>query len=94
MTTADPPAGFEVLPIARIVKSGRADSPPELNAAFIPPVLAVDAFRPLHAGVVQAAYDRIGTKLAVLAGQAVARGLTFDSRNQGRSHDPRTAPRN
>jgi len=93
MTTADPPAGFEVLPIARIVKSGRADSPPELNAAFIPPVLAVDAFPPVHAGVVQAAYDRIGTKLAV---SPAGRGPRADVRQPqpGRSHDPRNSSAN
>jgi type VI secretion system protein ImpJ len=83
MLDTDPKAGFETLPVARVAKTGKADSPPALDPAFIPPVLACDAFRPLAAGVLAAAADRIGTKIDVLATQATARGLTFDSRNQG-----------
>lgn len=83
MFATDPQAGYEVLPVARVAKSARADAPPQLDDAFIPPVLSCDAFRPLAAGVVQAAYDRIGTKLGVLAAQAAGRGITFDSRAQG-----------
>lgn len=79
----DPQAGFEVIPLARVAKSARADAPPQLDESFIPPVLACEAFPPLAARIIQAAYDRIGTKIGVLAGQAVARNLTFDSRGQG-----------
>ena len=35
-------AGFEVLPLARIDKSIRADALPQLDEAYIPPVLAAD----------------------------------------------------
>src|SRR4051812_21067638 len=83
MLATDPQAGFEVIPLARVEKSGRADAPPQLDSSFIPPLLACDAFRPLAAGVIQASFDRIGTKIGVLASQASARGLTFDSRAQG-----------
>ncbi len=75
--------GYEVLPVAQIEKSPRADAAPQLGNAYIPPVLACDAWRPLGVGILQTLYDRIGKKIEVLAGQVVARGLSFDSRAQG-----------
>ena len=75
--------GYEVLPVARVEKSSRADAAPQLDVSYIPPVLACDAWRPLHLSILQAVYDRIGKKIEVLANQVVARGLSFDSRAQG-----------
>jgi type VI secretion system protein ImpJ len=46
-------------------------------------VLACDAWRPVSAGVLQAIHDRIGKKMALLADQVAARGITFDSNSQG-----------
>ncbi len=75
--------GYEVLPIARIQKSARAEATPELDLTYIPPVLACDAWKPLEAGIIQAVYDRIGKKIETLATQVVSRGVTFDSHTQG-----------
>lgn len=75
--------GFEVLPLARVTKSARAEATPQLDETYIPPVLALDAWPPLLGGVVQAVYDRIGKKIELLAAQVIARGITFDSHGQG-----------
>jgi len=75
--------GYEVLPIARIQKSSRAEATPELDTSYIPPVLACDAWKPLAADILQGVYDRIGKKIEILAGQVTSRGITFDSHAQG-----------
>lgn len=70
--------GYEVLPIARIEKSPRAEATPQLDETYIPPVLAHDAWKPLGVGIVQAAFDRIGKKIELLASQIVTRGIGLD----------------
>jgi type VI secretion system protein ImpJ len=76
-------SGYEVLPVARVEKSPRAEATPQLDETYIPPLLACEAWRPLSAGIVQNVYDRVGKKIELLASQAVTRGVTFDSRGQG-----------
>jgi type VI secretion system protein ImpJ len=76
-------AGFEVLPIARVRRSPRAEATPELDSTYFPPALACDAWPPLLGGILQSIYDRIGKKLELLASQVVSRGITFDSQGQG-----------
>jgi type VI secretion system protein ImpJ len=76
-------AGYEVLPIARIEKSPRAEAVPQLDRTYIPPVLACDAWSPLAAGIMQTVYDRIGKKIELLANQVVASNISFDSQAQG-----------
>ncbi len=76
-------SGFEVLPIAQVRRSPRAEATPELDATYFPPVLACDAWPPLLGGILQSIYDRIGKKIELLASQVVTRGITFDSQGQG-----------
>jgi type VI secretion system protein ImpJ len=76
-------AGYEVLPVARIEKSLRAEATPQLDVSFIPPVVACDAWKPLGVGIVQAIYDRVGKKIEVLAAQITTRQIGFDSLSQG-----------
>jgi type VI secretion system protein ImpJ len=76
-------AGYEVLPICRVQKSAKAEATPELDVAYIPPVLACEAWPPLVADVLQQSYDRIGQRLQLLADLVVSRGITFDSQAQG-----------
>lgn len=76
-------AGFEVLPLARIEKSMRADALPQLDEAYIPPVLTADAWPSLQHGVLQNVHDRIGKKLDLLAEQVQARNIDFDTMAQG-----------
>jgi type VI secretion system protein ImpJ len=75
--------GYEILPIARIEKSSQAEATPQLDQTYIPPLLACDAWKPMHAGILQAIYDRLGKKLEVLATQITTRNIGFDSLGQG-----------
>lgn len=85
LVTGQDQTGYEVLPIARIEKSTRAEATPQLDETYIPPLLGCDAWKPLAAGILQAVYDRIGKKIELLAGQVVSRGITFDSHAPGDS---------
>ncbi len=75
--------GYEVLPIARITRADRPEAIPQLETSYIPPLMACDAWKPLSAGVLEQVYDRLGKKIELLSGQAVSRGITFDSQGQG-----------
>jgi type VI secretion system protein ImpJ len=79
LTSAQDLSGYETIPLARVEKSDRAEATPQLDAGFIPPVLACDAWPELSVGILQHIYDRIGRKVEKLAGQAVSRGITLDS---------------
>jgi type VI secretion system protein ImpJ len=76
-------AGYEVLPIARVGKSARAEATPQIDTAYIPPVLACDGWPPLAAGILEQIYDRIGKKQEMLASQVVSRGIGMESESQG-----------
>ncbi|MBI3408962.1 MAG: type VI secretion system baseplate subunit TssK [Planctomycetes bacterium] len=76
-------SGFDVIPLARLEKSSRAEATPQLDATYFPPLLACDAWRPLAAGILQSLHDRIGKKMELLADQVVSRGITFESNSQG-----------
>jgi type VI secretion system protein ImpJ len=76
-------AGYAVLPLARVKRPAQAEGKPELDADYIPPLLACEAWKPLQAGVLQVIYDRFGRKIAKLAAQVVTRGISFDTRNAG-----------
>jgi type VI secretion system protein ImpJ len=83
LASGQDPAGYAVLPIARVEKSAEADGTPQLDIAYIPPVLACDAWQPLRAGILEQLFDRIGKKQEVLAGQVVTRGIGLDSASPG-----------
>jgi type VI secretion system protein ImpJ len=76
-------SGLEVLPIARLERSPIASEGPQLDTAYIPPLLACDAWRPLQVDVMQGLCDRVGKKLTTLAGQVSNRDISFDSQTQG-----------
>jgi type VI secretion system protein ImpJ len=76
-------AGYEVLPIARLEKSERAEATPELDKNYFPPMLACDAWHDLSVGILQSIYDRLGRKLEKLAGQVVSRKLSIESQGRG-----------
>ncbi len=83
LTSADDHSGYEVLPVARVKRSDMAEAVPELDATYIPPLLACDAWKPLEQHVLQPIYDRIGKKLELLSSQVVSRNISFDSGGQG-----------
>jgi type VI secretion system protein ImpJ len=76
-------AGYDVLPVARLEKSDRAEAAPQLDRAYIPPVLACDAWGPLHDDILEVIYDWVGRKVELWATQVVGRNITFDSQAQG-----------
>lgn len=73
----------ETLPLARIKKSERAEATPQLDESFIPPLLSCDGWPSLHAGILQAIYERTGKKLDWLVKLAATQGITFDRQAQG-----------
>jgi type VI secretion system protein ImpJ len=75
--------GYEVVRILRLRKSTKSESGLELDSAYIPPVLACDAWEPLHAGILQEIFDRLGSRIDLLASQVVSRRISFDSQGQG-----------
>jgi type VI secretion system protein ImpJ len=76
-------SGYDLLPIARIEKSAKAEAPPELDVAYIPPVLACDGWKPLGVHILQNIYDQIGKHVEQRATQVVSRGIGFDSQSAG-----------
>ena len=83
LTSDQDSTGYELLPLARLKKADRAESAPELDTSFVPPLLSCDAWQPLQFEILHQVYDRIGKKLEFLASQIVSRNITFDSQNQG-----------
>src|SRR5262249_58835069 len=76
-------AGYEILPIAQLTKSDRAEGTPELDLAYIPPVRAREAWKPLAAGILEKIYDRVGKILEQQAGQVTSRNISLESHAQG-----------
>lgn len=83
VTDADEHAGFDVMPLIRLEKSSRAEAVPQLDTAYIPPVLACDAWPSLQVDILRTIFDRIGKKIELLSSQVVTRGITLDSHGQG-----------
>jgi type VI secretion system protein ImpJ len=81
LTSGQDQSGYEVLPIARVEKSARADAAPQLDLTYIPPVLACDGWKPLAAGVLQAVYDRVGRLMRDKA--QASQGISFDTQAHG-----------
>lgn len=83
LLTDDDQSGYEVLPLARLEKSERAEATPQLATSFIPPVLACDAWPVLQHRILQEVYARLNKKIEVLAGQVTSRGISFDASSPG-----------
>jgi type VI secretion system protein ImpJ len=76
-------SGYELLPIADIERAGMNDATPQVSPAYMPPLLAIDAWPPLGRDIVRAIYDMVGAKLQVLADQVLNRGITLASQEPG-----------
>jgi type VI secretion system protein ImpJ len=75
--------GYELLPIAQVQRAGEKEAAPRLDADYIPPLLAVDAWPPLGRDIVRAIYDIIGKRIEVLSAQVVNRGISLVSQEPG-----------
>ncbi|MDG3005790.1 type VI secretion system baseplate subunit TssK [Paludisphaera mucosa] len=74
--------GFETLPIARIERAGSDQAPPRVDRSYVPPVLGLDAWRPLHDDV-QALFRQVEAWIDQEASQVVGRKIAFDSQVLG-----------
>jgi type VI secretion system protein ImpJ len=74
--------GYEVLPLARVQRSAHTEAPPQLDFAFVPPLLAMDAWPPLWRQV-QSLHYQIGATIEQLAEQVADRGISFESQVPG-----------
>lgn len=70
-------AGYETLPIAALTRSTQGDTAPILNRAFIPPVLASEAWPELRNDILQPIYYKIGSLVRDLGGTVRDREISF-----------------
>ena len=75
--------GYQVLPIAQIERTDRADGGLQQDAAFIPPLLACDAWKPLNDGILGGLHDRLDKKIEWMAEHIARQGITFDRQMPG-----------
>jgi len=83
MTDDQDPAGHQILKIARVEKSARAEAVPQLAESYIPPLLACDGWNILTERILTPIYDRIGQLVKQRAEQIRSRNITFDSPSPG-----------
>lgn len=83
LTSLDDRAGFETLPIAQIKRAGAEEALPEIDADYIPPVLAVEAWYPLAIDYIRGCYDKIGQKIEILSQRAQHRRMSLSSQQPG-----------
>jgi type VI secretion system protein ImpJ len=76
-------SGYETLPVGHLRKADQGEGVPVLDKSYIPPLLSCDAWKPLLADILQQIFDRVGTKLDVIAERVNAGNITFDSVAQG-----------
>lgn len=81
--STDDLAGYEVLPLVRLKRSGVELASPEPDPDFLPPVLSVDAVPALGKDILRGIYDVISRKIEVLSQQVRNRGVGFESRHPG-----------
>jgi len=75
--------GFEVLPIARVRRSGSEEATPEIDKDYFPSVLCVEAWPELQMGILRSIYDFVGGKIEVLSQRVSERGLNLTSQEPG-----------
>ena len=76
-------SGFELLPIAQVRRAGNRETAPEIDSDYFPPMLSIDAWRPLGLDVVRGVYDMVSRKVEVLSAQATSRQVGFSSSEPG-----------
>ena len=74
--------GYEVLPLAKIVRSAEDKAPPRIDPTYVPPVLGLEVWAPLY-NEVRTLHAYIGAWITQEAGLLVGRKLAFDSQVQG-----------
>jgi len=75
--------GYDVIPIARLERNDQANGAPQLDRAYVPPLLACTAWRPLCEGILGALHARLDRKIEWLVEQMATQGITFDRQAPG-----------
>jgi len=75
-------AGYEVLPIAQVKRAG-ANSAPEIDTEYIPPLLAVEAWPLLKNDIIRVIYDLVGRNMTLLSEQLTNLDAVLASRDPG-----------
>lgn len=83
LLSTDDLSGYEVLPIARIKRASEGEAAPQLDDAYIPPILSISSWPEMGLGVVRGIYDIIGQKISVLSQQVINRGMVRGSSDPG-----------
>ena len=80
LSQSDKTDGYSVLPLARVVRSIRADGAPQLDPDFYPPVFHCNAYPPLADNILRYLLNRVGRKATGLVTQLRAGGLGLGAR--------------
>ena len=73
--------GFDAVPVMQLRLGRTAEAPPGIDASYIPPVLATEAWQRLER-FVRMIYDRLSAVAERLARQMIDRGIAFASGNR------------
>jgi type VI secretion system protein ImpJ len=76
------PTGYEIVPLARIVRSADENAPPRIDQSYVPPVLGLDVWAPLHDDV-RSLHEQIGAWITEESSLLVGRKIAFDSQVLG-----------
>src|SRR5262245_49135243 len=74
--------GYSTLPLARVVRSSQAGSPPRIDEGYVPPLLTLDAWRPLERAI-RSLIHQLGVKVDERVEQMAGRAISFDSKVAG-----------
>jgi type VI secretion system protein ImpJ len=74
--------GYEVLPLARVVRSADESAPPRIDRLYVPPVLGLDVWAPLYEEV-RALHEQINAWISQESDLLVGRKISFDNQVVG-----------
>jgi type VI secretion system protein ImpJ len=83
LLSTDDLSGYDVLPIAQIRRSSAEGAVPEIDADYVPPLIALEAWPSFGRGTVRAIYDTIGRKADILSRELSSRGIDLDGQTPG-----------
>lgn len=75
----DNPAGYETLPVMRLLRGTQAESPPEIDREFIPPVLCCEASAILRIDIIESITSFISSRVEAQTQQMFDRKVKFES---------------
>ena len=73
------PAGYQIVKLAALEKSGMQNAVPKLKSTYIPAVIACEAWKPLQEEILTPIYDRVGQLLKQRAELVRHQRISFES---------------